>query len=102
MAPQGSYHAVDFSYNNVPEKEMDQQLVDQPQLEEHLSTTYVDNPDDGGEYERPFRLFLPPNIQTVRVTSTRRRLLTTPTCALIDHIQLVRVNCVMMTTPMDS
>ena len=71
MAPEGTYHAVDFSYSSASdggegqEGEGPHQVVDQPQLQEHLSTTYVDDPEEGGEYERPFRLFLPSNIETV-------------------------------------
>lgn len=69
----GDYNAVEFSYNSasVGEKERGEGkgeepvLFDQPQMQEHLSTSYADQPEDGGEYERPFRLFLPPNIITV-------------------------------------
>ena len=66
VADQGTYHAVDFSYGPSPFNEKGEGLVmDQPEAPEHLSTSYADNPEDGGEYERPFRLFLPPNIETV-------------------------------------
>ena len=68
VAPDGTYHAVGFSYGSQgpqPSQDSEYQVVDQPQLQEHPSTSYVDNPEEGGEYDRPFRLFLPPNIQTV-------------------------------------
>ncbi len=58
---------------------------DQPQMEQYLSTTYIDNPEEGGEYERPFKLFIPPNIQMVQMAHPHT--LTTP--IHIDHTHTI-------------
>ena len=70
LAPEGTYHAVGFTYGQKePEESSEEyQLVDQPQMFEHPPSSYVDIVDEGGEYERPFRLFIPPNIRTVSCT----------------------------------
>ena len=69
LAPEGTYHAVGFTYGQrEPESSEEYQLVDQPQMLEHPPSSYVDIVDEGGEYERPFRLFIPPNIRTVSYT----------------------------------
>lgn len=69
----GSYREVEFSYESNQTRAdygSSQLLMNQPERPEHMSTEYADDPDEGGEYERPFRLFIPPNITTVSINLT--------------------------------